>query len=103
MDGEESILFCGVECLQVYVGVAVAEGLDVFVNLVLNNWPEHGAILHVDICLHSSGKKRAGGCRVALAFLGCKTLDVRFEALWNLDGQRNKRAVEFYRVLWHMR
>ena len=33
MDGEEPILFCGVERLQVDVGVAVAVALDVFVDL----------------------------------------------------------------------
>ena len=103
MDGEEPILLCGIERLQVNVGGAVAVALDVFVNLVLNNRPKHGAILHVDICLHSPRKKRAGGCRVALAVLCCKTLDFSFEAFWNLDGQRNKRTVEFYRVLWHVR
>ena len=98
MNGQQSILFCGIERLKVNIRVSVAVGLDVFVDLVLNNRPKHGAILHVDISLHSPSKKRAGGCRVALPFLCCKTLDFSFETFWNLDGQRNKRTVEFYRV-----
>jgi len=52
MDGQEPILFCGIEGLETDVGVAVAVALDVFVNLVLNNRPEHGAILHIYVCLY---------------------------------------------------
>ena len=85
MDSKDSCLFCGVVGLPAEIGSAVAVALDVFVDLILNDRPEHGAILHVDICLHSPGKKRAGGCRIALAFLCCKTLDFSFEAFWNLD------------------
>ena len=62
MDGQESRLFGGVERLEIDIGVAVAVALDVFVDLILNDRPKHGAILHVDICLDSPGKKRAGGC-----------------------------------------
>ena len=52
MDGEEPILFCGVERLEIDVGVAVAVALDVFVDLILNDRPEHGAILHIPVYLH---------------------------------------------------
>ena len=57
---KESILFCGVERLQIDIGVAVAVALDVFVDLVLNDRPKHGAILHVDICLHPPGQETRG-------------------------------------------
>ena len=52
MDGEEPILFCGIECLPVNVGVAAAVALNVFMDLVLNDRPEHGAILHIPVYLH---------------------------------------------------
>ena len=51
MDGKEPILFCGVERLAIDIGVAVAVALDVFVDLILNDRPEHGAILHIPVYL----------------------------------------------------
>ena len=51
MDGKDSCLFCGVVGLQTEIGSAVAVALDVFVDLILNNRPEHGAILHIPINL----------------------------------------------------
>ena len=51
MDGQEPIIFCGVERLPSDVEVAVAVALDVFVNLILNDRPEHGAILHIRVDL----------------------------------------------------
>ena len=51
MDGQEPILFCGVERLAIDSGVAVAVALDVFVDLVLNDRPEHGAVLHIPVYL----------------------------------------------------
>ena len=58
MDGKEPILFCGVERLEIDIGVAVAVALDVFVDLVLNDRPKHGAILHINICLYPLAKTR---------------------------------------------
>ena len=37
MDGEEPILFCGIERLQVNIGVAVAVALDIAVNRFFNH------------------------------------------------------------------
>ncbi len=51
MNGQEPILFCDVERLPIDIGVAVAVALDVFVDLVLNDGPEHSAILHIPIYL----------------------------------------------------
>ena len=51
MDGKEPILFCGVERLAIDIGVAVAVALDVFVDLILNDGSEHGAILHIPVYL----------------------------------------------------
>ena len=51
MDGEEPILFGGVQGLPTDVGRAVAVALDVFVNLILNDRPEHGAILQIPVYL----------------------------------------------------
>jgi len=44
-------LFCGVERLEIDIGVAVAVTLDVFVDLILNDGSQHGAILHIPIYL----------------------------------------------------
>ena len=52
MDGQEPILFCGIERLEIDTGVAVAVALDVFVDLVLNDGSKHGAILHINVCLY---------------------------------------------------
>ena len=53
MDGKEPTLFCGVERLEIHTGVAVAVALNVFVDLVLNDRSEHGAILHIPVYLHA--------------------------------------------------
>ena len=47
MDGQEPTLFCGIERLEIDIGVAVAVALNVFVDLILNDGSEHGAILHI--------------------------------------------------------
>ena len=54
MDGQEPTLFCGIERLEIDIGVAVAVALDVFVDLVLDHRPKHGAILHINVCLYPS-------------------------------------------------
>jgi len=81
MDGQEPIIFCGVERLPVHGEVAVAVALDVFVNLVLNDRPEHGAILHIPVYLQGFMHKihHHFGFREALHFghslnfrFGCK-------------------------------
>ena len=51
MDGQEPSLFCGVERLEIDIGVAVAVALDVFVDLILNDGSKHGAILHIPVYL----------------------------------------------------
>ena len=51
MDGQKPTLFGGVERLEIDTGVAVAVGLDVFVDLVLNDGSEHGAIVHIPVYL----------------------------------------------------
>ena len=51
MDGQQSILFCGIERLKVNIRVSVAVGLDVFVDLVLNHWPQHRAIVQIPLHL----------------------------------------------------
>ena len=81
MDGKEPILFCGVERLVIHTVVAVAVALDVFVDLVLNDRSEHGAILHIPVYLQRFLHKihhHFGFCE-ALGFLhgqnfcfGCK-------------------------------
>jgi len=62
MDRKESVLFCGVIGLQADVGGAVIVALKIVVDGAFNDGFDHGAILHVDICLDTPGKKRAGGC-----------------------------------------
>ena len=42
-------MFCGVERLVIDIVVAVAVALDVFVDLILNDRSEHGAILHIPV------------------------------------------------------
>ena len=49
MDGKDSGLLCGVVGLQADIGGAVAIGLHVFVDLVLNHRPKHSAILHIPV------------------------------------------------------
>ena len=51
MDGQESILFCGVERLEIDVGVAVAVALDIAANGFFNHRLKRCAILHVNIVL----------------------------------------------------
>jgi hypothetical protein len=51
MDGHESILFCGIERLEIDVGVAVAVGLDIAGNGFFNHRLKRCAILHVNIVL----------------------------------------------------
>ena len=51
MDVKDSRLLCGVVGLQVYVGVAVAVGLDIAVNGFFNHGFKGCAILHVNIVL----------------------------------------------------
>ena len=51
MDRKKPIIFCGVERLVIHTIIAVAVGLDVFVDLVLNHWPQHRAIVHIPLHL----------------------------------------------------
>ena len=52
MDGHESRLFGGVERLEIDIGGVVAVALDIFVDLILNDGSEHGAVLHIPVYLH---------------------------------------------------
>ena len=51
MDGQEPTLFCGIERLEIDTGVMVAVALNVFVDLILNDGSEHGAVLHIPVYL----------------------------------------------------
>ena len=52
MDGKEPIIFCGVERLEIDIGGAIAVALNIFVDLVLNDRPQHRPILHIYVCLY---------------------------------------------------
>ena len=103
MDGEKPILFCGIERLEIDVGVAVAVALDVFVDLVLNDRPEHGAIMQIPVYLYRFMHKihHHFGFGEALGFLHSQNFGFggQGRSSPNLGGLPRFRAMVFWAVI----